>query len=192
MAGWGSVGAALELELVVPDGTTGVRRFRALRAAVAQNRPGARVRAYCQVMLEEWLLCGVIVIGWATQGRGFHTLGLVPGWGTWVLVGYGLTACAIGLLVAQSRVIAGSEKHRRALRKSLVPLAALMPRSRTERRLFGFVSITAGICEELIFRGFLFAYLAVWVPGQSCWPVVLLAGLFFGFAHVYQGGLGVV
>lgn len=180
----------LALVLYLP--LDGHRRFRALRSAVAQGQPDARMRAYRRVLLEEWILAGAILVGWSALDRDPEVLGLVPVWSTWALVGYGITALAIGLLLVQSRSIAGSETRRRDLRKALGALAALTPQTLSERRAFASVSVTAGICEEVMFRGFLFAYLAAWMPGQHKWVVVLLGGILFGLAHLYQGRLGIV
>ncbi|MBO0746110.1 MAG: CPBP family intramembrane metalloprotease, partial [Candidatus Dormibacteraeota bacterium] len=54
------------------------------------------------------------------------------------------------------------------------------------------LSITAGICEELLFRGLLPALLAALLHEPSPWLVILLAAAAFGAAHAYQGVTGVV
>ena len=38
-------------------------------------------------------------------------------------------------------------------------LSFLTPRTAPERRAFNAVSVTAGICEEVIYRGYVMAYL---------------------------------
>ena len=54
------------------------------------------------------------------------------------------------------------------------------------------VSVAAGIEEELIYRGFLFAYLAAWLPDVPAVVVIVLAGFVFGLGHLYQGASGIV
>ena len=49
-----------------------------------------------------------------------------------------------------------------------------------------------GICEEVIYRGFLFAYFAAWMPEAPALVVIVLAALVFGLVHLYQGAAGVV
>ncbi len=68
-------------------------------------------------------------------------------------------------------------------------LEAMLPRSQSEYRLFALVAIAAGICEELLFRGFLMALLANWFGlfGGAALSVVL-----FGVCHAYQGQAGIV
>jgi membrane protease YdiL (CAAX protease family) len=67
-------------------------------------------------------------------------------------------------------------------------LNQLLPRSRTERIVFVFVSLTAGICEEVVFRGFLIAALTP-VFG-SILPAVIASCILFGVLHSYQGFIG--
>ncbi len=71
-------------------------------------------------------------------------------------------------------------------------MRALLPQTATEKRWFDAVSVTAGICEEIIYRGFLFAYFAAWLPGAAAGVVIVLAGLVFGLGHLYQGAAGIV
>jgi membrane protease YdiL (CAAX protease family) len=48
--------------------------------------------------------------------------------------------------------------------------------------------VTAGLCEELLYRGFLMAYIgALW----GFWPAVILSSLVFGLGHAYQGTSGI-
>ena len=58
-------------------------------------------------------------------------------------------------------------------------------------RTFNLVSVTAGVCEEVVFRGFLTAYLMSWL-GVPFWGAALLSSLGFGLAHMYQGPLGIL
>lgn len=65
----------------------------------------------------------------------------------------------------------------------------LLPQTRRERALFVGVSLTAGICEEFIYRGFLLSALQYSTP----LPVALvLSSGAFGVAHAYQQPLGAV
>lgn len=63
----------------------------------------------------------------------------------------------------------------------------LLPESGRERLLFVGVSVTAGICEELVYRGFLLQ--ALTDATSSAFAVVLSSGA-FGVAHAYQSPAG--
>lgn len=64
-------------------------------------------------------------------------------------------------------------------------LEVLMPNSRIEMILWVCVSITAGFCEEIIFRGYLQRQFAA-ISGSMTIGVIAQA-LLFGLGHGYQG-----
>jgi uncharacterized protein len=71
----------------------------------------------------------------------------------------------------------------------------LLPVSRQERIWWVLLSLTAGIGEELLYRGFVLQYLRghlVGGPALSLTLAWLLSSLAFGIGHIYQGTRGVV
>ena len=72
------------------------------------------------------------------------------------------------------------------------PRPLFLPRTTEELRWFVLVCITAGVCEEVLYRGFLIAYLAVWPLKASGLTAILFSSLMFGTAHLYQGVKGIV
>ncbi|KQS64870.1 CPBP family intramembrane glutamic endopeptidase [Modestobacter sp. Leaf380] len=69
---------------------------------------------------------------------------------------------------------------------------ALLPRSVPERRLFALVGVTAGVCEEWLYRGFFLAVVAAVAPTLPTGGLVVVAAVAFGLAHAYQGMAGVL
>ncbi|GAB3343897.1 CPBP family intramembrane glutamic endopeptidase [Modestobacter lapidis] len=69
---------------------------------------------------------------------------------------------------------------------------ALLPRTQPERRLFAVVGVTAGVCEEWLYRGFFLALVAAVAPGLPGPALVGVAAVAFGLAHAYQGVSGMV
>jgi membrane protease YdiL (CAAX protease family) len=65
----------------------------------------------------------------------------------------------------------------------------ILPQSPVEMLPYLALAITAGICEEFLYRGFTIAVLSK--VGVQAWLVVLLSSLLFGLAHSYQGRGGV-
>ncbi len=49
--------------------------------------------------------------------------------------------------------------------------------------------MTAGICEELLFRGFFIWTLQPWL---TAWGAGIFGAVLFGFAHSYQGRSGAI
>ncbi len=74
---------------------------------------------------------------------------------------------------------------------ALKSLDYFFPRTWTERRWFAFVCITAGICEESLYRGFLLHYLHVLPLSLNLTLALIIAAVIFGLAHLYQGLGGV-
>src|SRR5260221_4295710 len=77
------------------------------------------------------------------------------------------------------------------LRRPLQALAErILPQSTMELIPFLGLAVTAGLCEEFLYRGFAMAVLSrmgLPVPG-----VILLSSIIFGLAHLYQGRSGFV
>ncbi|MBE1533864.1 CPBP family intramembrane glutamic endopeptidase [Actinomadura algeriensis] len=62
----------------------------------------------------------------------------------------------------------------------------LQPRTTAERWWAAAMSVTAGVCEEIVYRGFLIAF-GVGVLGLETTPAALLALALFAAGHLYQG-----
>ena len=64
-----------------------------------------------------------------------------------------------------------------------------MPRNRRELRPYMVLAVTAGVCEEILYRGFLIWYVAQFtgttVPGLIA--AVAISSIAFGAGHLYQG-----
>jgi membrane protease YdiL (CAAX protease family) len=85
----------------------------------------------------------------------------------------------------------GGQAMRKALEVQLEPVAALLPRTPAERWVFALLALTAGICEEVLYRGFGLAALRWAAPGLGHPPLIAITAIAFGMAHLYQGGRGV-
>jgi membrane protease YdiL (CAAX protease family) len=66
----------------------------------------------------------------------------------------------------------------------------LLPGRPVELAPYCALAITAGICEEFVYRGFAMA--ALIRAGVPAWGVVLITAALFGLAHAYQGKSGIV
>jgi membrane protease YdiL (CAAX protease family) len=158
----------------------------ARRRAEIESRPDGRVRFHRRYILSWWLLAAVALLPLLT-GPGVHPddYGLRwPGAGGAALAA-GLFALFIGVVWARDRFL------RRRLPAAPPQVAFLLPRTGIERLWGVGTAFTAGICEELVFRG---AFLAGAVGGLhlNLWVAAALVSLFFGLGHLYQGVVGVV
>ena len=64
----------------------------------------------------------------------------------------------------------------------------ITPRTRSELAVFLGVAVTAGVWEELLYRGFLMWFL---LPAGVA-AAVIGSSLIFGLGHAYQGGRGIL
>jgi uncharacterized protein len=72
------------------------------------------------------------------------------------------------------------------LRTPLQALAErILPQSRLELIPFSALAVTAGVCEEFLYRGFAMAVFLRW--GLPLGTAVVGSSLLFGLAHLYQG-----
>jgi membrane protease YdiL (CAAX protease family) len=79
--------------------------------------------------------------------------------------------------------------------KAMRSLTFMLPVTPSERLRWVLVCLTAGVCEELLYRGFLLQYLRGHLYGGPALGLTLawlLSSLIFGFGHFYQGAAGVV
>lgn len=147
-----------------------------------------------------------LVLYGSTIGFQWITLGVVA----WRALARGLTPAQLGLLHhSTARIVAASlagaallgifqwfnlrrVAHMTGRTPELMRKLAerILPARPVEFLPYGALAVTAGVCEEFLYRGFAMA--ALERAGLSTWLVVVLAAAIFGLAHAYQGQSGVV
>ena len=152
---------------------------------VSRGEAGARTRVYGIFMAWLWLAAIFVAGRWWVLARPWTALWLLPPRG-WRLLASTLAVLAgAALWLSQTRALARlSAEKRAALRQRSGHLLALVPHTTAEYRWFVGLSITAGICEELLYRGFLVWALQHWVGLGWAAAVSVIV---FGAAHCYQG-----
>jgi uncharacterized protein len=146
------------------------------------SRAHGRAPSYLIVIAMEWTL--VAFIWWGLSRRGIRISDLVGG--SWARPAYLLRD--LGIALAFILIFGGGVLQGLAyLLKAAPPqtLRAMMPQTGIEMFLWVLMSLTAGFCEELIFRGYLqrqFSALAHSLIGG-----IVLQAIVFGLAHGYQG-----
>lgn len=169
---------------------------RSLKAHPSQR---ARLRYYRQTILWVWIAtfaaCWAYGFGdlFTLRGLGIRAIWLYQHrWAWWVL------AVLIGLIVVLQLILPVIQilvkyRNRPYLEpRQLQPMRFFLPASALERRWFAALSITAGICEELLFRGFLLRYLHTSPFHLGLAWAALISAAAFGAHHLYQGVKGLV
>ncbi|CAN5385095.1 hypothetical protein BH24ACT9_BH24ACT9_02190 [soil metagenome] len=178
--------------LVLGEPFVGWVLHRRFEAAVGVA-PGARRWLYGRLLLLEWGLVAIVLavcmvavrVGWSELGlRWPDRVGYVSGFVVVVI----LAVTVLSVRALRTGVLRDAGTGSAALRS----VGSLLPRTDHERRLFSAVAVTAGIAEEVVYRGFGFAVLAALLPSLPAWGLVLAAGAAFGLAHAYQGVAGIL
>ena len=175
----------------------GVPAFAAWHASqliqrITSDPAYTRTRDYLLTIGFQWALTLLLGGWWLMAERPFADLGLtLPGgagrW--WTIV---ISFAAIAFYGYQSYAVARSPEAQAKVRGQLdaQPIVrVILPTNTGEASVFGALALTAGICEEVLYRGFLLYYLDQWLPGGVA---VAAAIVIFGFAHMYQGARGIV
>jgi len=167
----------------------GVWDFRRLMRWTEEGRADARRKTYNLILIMEWGITLALVGWWLFAGRDLESLGLVSGYYGWRWLALGVGLAGAVFMIYQMTTVMRSSKELEKLRATMGDLRALAPRTPEEFRAFSLVAVTAGICEEIMYRGVL---MAVLVPVIGLWPAVGLTSVIFGLGHVYQGLAGIV
>jgi uncharacterized protein len=160
-----------------------------IRRRIRSGKPDPRVRAYLFSMLQQWALAAACVWIWMRNGRSWRDLGLSEPRGVGFWIAALVAVLAAGFLIRQGRAVAQDPELQAQVREKLGRTEPLIPRSPREAAAFEALSLTAGVCEELLYRGFLTWYLACYVPLAAAY---VAAPCVFGLGHAYQGPKGIL
>jgi membrane protease YdiL (CAAX protease family) len=175
------------LVFVVAYPIAGIFGFRRLLRRIAAGQPVDRLHVYRNTMIGHWTLLVMASLLWWTAGRPWSGLGLYwssdPAWAIGVAGAF--VVLAILVLLRQLREVGLTDGLTASrLHDRLGSLEAVVPRTAPELRRFYAVSFTAGVVEEVLWRGYLIWYLSqFWSLGIAA----LASTLAFGVAHGYQG-----
>jgi membrane protease YdiL (CAAX protease family) len=143
-----------------------------------------RLSLYASTIAFQWV--AVAVAGWRAWAHGFTAveLGLaVSGWATIAILSVLGTGSIVALQWLNLRRMGRSRSPLRAPLKAIAE--RILPQTRRELIPFFALAVTAGVCEEFLYRGFAMAVFFRW--GLPAWIAVLASSLLFGLAHLYQG-----
>jgi hypothetical protein len=93
------------------------------------------------------------------------------------------------LYIIYSIIIFKSNKESRAKAAKGIPddFRWFLPITPKEKRAWTLVSISAGITEEILYRGYLFYALAIVFPNLSLIYILFITTVIFGIGHLYLG-----
>jgi len=176
----------LFLGVVVPwRGAVRLKKLLALPSISTKEK----LVLYGSTIAGQWAITGVVA--WRALARGLspRSLGLANYGGTSAILG-GLSLAVIigGLHWLNLRRVGKAPGKAPELLRSLAQ--KILPVNSVELLPYGALAVTAGVCEEFLYRGF--AMDALSRVGFPAWAVVILTAVLFGLAHAYQGRGGIL
>ena len=155
----------------------------------SQVNPGrARLWLWSRWMIMLWTLVAAGVVLWLSEARTWESLRLITphGWRLWVAMGL-----ALALVIAHGPPVVriARSKRPRRVKMGSPDAVRLAPHTGSELGWWVGVSLSAGFCEEFVFRGYL-----IWAfqPSLGLWGAAALSLVVFALAHAYQGARGVL
>jgi membrane protease YdiL (CAAX protease family) len=149
-----------------------------------------RISLYLSTILFQWIAVGIA--GWRAWAHGYTRpeLGLSTGPNLLRTIIAGI----VGTILLASLHWMNFRRMGRLLDKLPPRVQAMatriLPQSARERLPFSALAITAGCCEEFLYRGFAMA--AFSRAGFPIWASVVISSVLFGAAHLYQGRGGLI
>jgi membrane protease YdiL (CAAX protease family) len=151
--------------------------------------PAERLSLYWSTIAFQWV--AAVVVAWRAWAHGLtaQQLGLVMPRRFWLTL---ITVCgAVAIVTLQWLNLRRMGRSTSPLRGPIHALAErILPQSSRELVPFLALAVTAGLCEEFLYRGFAMGVIAR--TGLPTAVVILASSILFGLAHLYQGRSGFV
>jgi len=176
----------LFLGIVVPwRGAVRLKKLLALPSVSTKEK----LVLYGATMAAQWAITALVA--WRALARGLSavTLGLADYGGVSTLLASLALAAFIGCLHWLNLRRVGKSAGQATQRMRLLA-RRILPVNSVELLSYCALAVTAGVCEEFLYRGFAMGALSR--VGFPAWAVVILAAVLFGLAHVYQGRSGIL
>lgn len=190
--------------LLVSEPIIGYFVFKKFKRNVKTN-PGLRIKYYFYIIIGLWIPTIFIFFLVAFTDLKLHHIGLaMPTINTDTLgtlttyIGFSVGILYLLLILYYGISYKYSKKAREKInqanqkQKNEVVYAEIFPVTSKEKKVWNYVSLTAGITEEIIYRGFLIYAILFLFPNMTIWLVLLISSVLFGLAHSYQGFTGVI
>jgi uncharacterized protein len=175
------------LAVVVP--WRGRIRLKQLMARPSVD-PHERISLYLSTIGFQWI--AVAIAAWRAWAHGYTRiemgLGTGPNLSRSLIAGVVGTVLLAGLHWMNFRRMGRLQDRVPARVKAMA--SRILPQSKGEQLPFLALALTAGCCEEFLYRGFAMA--AFSRAGFPIWASVVVSSVLFGAAHLYQGRGGLI
>lgn len=185
--------------LLLYEPIIGYFHFQKFKKYVVVNE-NERIKYYTNTIIGLWVPTAFILLLVGITDLTLKQIGLVipklntevlGSWLTYIGLGIGLLYLILVLYYIIGYKFSDKikqellKKKEEELEKSEV--SPIFPITKKEKKLWTYVSLTAGVTEEIIYRGFLIFAVGYLFPNLQIMIVVLISSVLFGLAHSYQG-----
>jgi membrane protease YdiL (CAAX protease family) len=139
----------------------------------------------------QWICTALVLVCWWVYSRFFTSLGFQ--WGEWSSFSAGLMLLFLVLYGLDVWWELRNETQKNLLKNKWENELSILPVSFEEFKYFLLVAFTAGVCEEIIFRGFFINYFLSINENNvlGTWLSICIPAFLFAVGHIYQGGKAV-
>lgn len=169
----------------------GISALNALTHHLA-SQSRSHLAMYAVTLVWEWILLALVHWGLLMRGTplrqllGLRRRGAAELW-TDIAIALGFWFASLIVLGAVGLLLRFAHLHPEDIRGVVTQMA---PASAGELAFWIALSISAGICEELIFRGYLQQQFGALT--RRIWLGIVISAVFFGLAHGYEGKSGML
>jgi membrane protease YdiL (CAAX protease family) len=148
-----------------------------------------KISVYLSNSISLWIGAILILLIWYFHGRSAAQIGLPLHYSPISSIGLGLIALFIVLYFSDMGFKLFSLKAKEKLTEKWQKELPFLPATKRELYFFFLLSLSAGVCEEVIFRGYMINYFLGLFGGNQVALImaVVLPGLIFAVSHIYQG-----
>ena len=157
------------------------------------DKEKAKCKSYYGTIAFFWVLVLPILIMCIIGGVSLVDIGFRPImfnqniWFTVIVL-----VAAFALFVYEFVIPVASKKYREQMLKDEPEAIDELPQTVKQKWLYTFQTLSSAVCEETVYRGFLFFLLLAVFPGMPIYLIILIAFVTFGIGHLYQGLKGAV
>ena len=138
------------------------------------------------------LLASICLIGWILDDRPLSAMTVADKAFSSVFAAWAISLGISAFTLFQLYQVQNSEEKQAEFRKMLGETKGMenfQINSPQGARWFDITSLTAGICEEIVFRAFAITLLALYMP---LWAAAIFSAVIFITSHAYQGVAGML
>jgi membrane protease YdiL (CAAX protease family) len=174
---------------------SGYNEIKKIRKSISDGDNYNKIKFYHGAIFWSWIPMILIFLMIPISGLSLDCIGLkwihidtssLSKWVVYPTIGFYIFYL---LYIIYSIIIFKSNKESRAKAAKGIPddFRWFLPITPKEKRAWTLVSISAGITEEILYRGYLFYALAIVFPNLSLIYILFITTVIFGIGHLYLG-----